>query len=337
MTTRCQSRMRLPSGPRTTEASTRRAWLIAAGGAAAALAAGAGRAAAQTAPIPITVALAPTVDATAFYYAQRSGALERAGLAATMKVVATGNLGVIAVVGGDANIGFANCLSLAQAHLRGVPLRLIAGAGLYDTNAPIARIFVANDSSIKSAKDLEEHTVAVSGLHDLLSLSVRAWLAQQGVDSTKVRFTEMPPPTMLAALQTKRVDAISTFEPFSSDIVASGQARTLAYPYDAIAKQFDVTAWFAHESWLGTHRDAAQRFSQVIRASAEYADAHLSDMVPVVAAGTGMPVEVVTKALKAKVAPTVIPGQLQPLIDVAAKLGELSSAFPARDMIWNGQ
>jgi NitT/TauT family transport system substrate-binding protein len=319
------------------DASTRRAWLIAAGSAAAAFAAGTGRAGAQSAPTPVTVALAPTVDATAFYYAQKTGALERAGLAATMKVVATGNLGIIAVVGGDANIGFANCLSLAQAHLRGIPLRLIAGAGLYDTNAPIARIFVASDSAIKSARDLEDHTVAVSGLHDLLALSVRAWLAQQGVDSTKVRFTEMPPPTMLAALQTKRVDAISTFEPFSSDVASSGQARTLAYPYDAIAKQFNVTAWFAHESWLATHRDVAQRFSQVIRTSAEYADAHLADMVPVVAAGTGMPVEVVTKALKAKVAPTVVAAQLQPLIDVAAKLGELSTAFPARDMIWNGQ
>jgi NitT/TauT family transport system substrate-binding protein len=317
--------------------STRRAWLIAAGSAAAAVAANAARAGAQNAPIPITVALAPTVDATAFYYAQHQGAFEKAGLAVTMKVVTTGNLGIIAVVGGDANIGFANCLSLSQAHLRGVPLRLIAGAGLYDTNAPIARIFVAADSPIKSAKDLEDHTVAVSGLHDLLALSVRAWLAQQGVDSTKIRFAELPPPTMLAALQSKRVDAISTFEPFSSDVAASGQARTLAYPYDAIAKQFDVTAWFAHESWLSAHRDAAQRFATVIRTSAEYADAHLPEMVPVVASGTGMPVEVVTKALKAKVAPTVVAAQLQPLIDVAARLGELSSAFPARDIIWNGQ
>lgn len=315
---------------------TRQEWLIAAGSAAA-VAASAARAGAQSAPLPVAVALAPTVDATAFYYAQHQGAFEKAGLAVTLKVVATGNLGIIAVVGGDANIGFANCLSLAQGHVRGVPLRLIAGAGLYDTNAPIARIFVAADSPIKSAKDLEDHTVAVSGLHDLLSLSVRAWLAQQGVDSTKIRFTELPPPSMLAALQSKRVDAISTFEPFSSDVVASGQARTLAYPYDAIAKQFDVTAWFAHESWLATHHEAAARFGMVIRTAAEYADAHLSDMVPIVASGTGMPVDVVSKALKAKVAPTVVAAQLQPLIDVAARFGELSSPFPARDMIWNGQ
>lgn len=295
------------------------------------------RAGAQPAPIPVAVTLAPTVDATAFYYAMHQQMFERTGLAVTVKGVATGNLGIIAVVGGDAQIGFANCLSLAQAHQRGVPLRLIAGAGLYDTNAPIARIFVAADSAIRTAKDLEDHTVAVSGLHDLLALSVRAWLAQQGVDSTKIHFAELPPPTMLAALQQKRVDAISTFEPFSSDVAASGQARTLAYPYDAIAKQFNVTAWFAHESWLATHREAALRFGQVIRTAAEYANAHLADMVPVVAAATGMPVEVVGKALRAKVAPAVLAAQLQPLIDVAARFKELDAAFPARDMLWTGQ
>jgi NitT/TauT family transport system substrate-binding protein len=318
---------------------TRRSWLIRAAGAvvaAGAVTAPRSRAGAQPVPLPVTVTLAPTVDATAFYYAMHQGLFERAGLAVTVKVVATGNLGIVAVVGGDAQIGFANCLSLAQAHQRGVPLQLVAGAGLYDTNAPIARIFVAADSPIRTGKDLEDHTVAVSGLHDLLSLSVRAWLASQGVDSTRIRFAELPPSAMLAALQAKRVDAISTFEPYSSDVNASGAARTIAYPYDAIARHFNVTAWFAHGSWLGTHREIAQRFGQVIRSGAEYANAHLADMVPIVAASTGMSVEVVGKALKAKLAPTVQPAQLQPLIDVAARFKELDAAFPARDMLWNG-
>jgi len=310
----------------------RKDWLALAGGT---LAAGvASRAGAQTALTPVAVVLAPTVDATAFYYAMKQGMFEKAGLAVTLKGVATGNLGIVAVVGGDAQIGFANCLSLAQAHQKGVPLQLVAGAGLYDTNAPIARIFVAADSPIRTAKDLEDHVVAISGLHDLLALAVRAWLASQGVDSTKIRFAELPPPTMLAALESKRVDAISTFEPFSSDIVASGHARTIAFPYDAIAKQFSVTAWFAHGSWLASHRDVAVRFGQVIREAADYANAHLPEMVPIVAAASGMSIDVVTHALKAKVAPSVNPVNLQPLIDVAAKFKELEAPFPARDMLY---
>jgi NitT/TauT family transport system substrate-binding protein len=319
--------------------ATRKRWLIRAAtlavGGGAWISAGSGRAGAQAALTPVTVVLSPTVDAMAYYYAMRSGMFEKAGLGVTEKRAATGNLGIVAVVGGDAQMGFANCLSLAQAHQRNVPLQLIAGAGLYDTNAPIARIFVAADSSIRTGKDLEDHVVAISGLHDLLALAVRAWLASQGVDPTRIKFAEFPPPTMLAALESKRVDAISTFEPFSSDIVASGHARTIAYPYDAIAKQFNVTAWFAHASWLASHRDIAVRFGQVIREAGEYCNAHLADMVPVVAAGTGMSVEVVSHALKAKCAPTVNPAQLQPLIDSAAKFKELDAPFPARDMLYS--
>jgi len=158
-------------------------------------------------------------------------------------------------------------------------------------------------------------------------------LAQEGVDSTKIHFVEMPPPTMQAALESKRVDAISTFEPWSSNVDATGKARTIAYPYNAIARQFAVTAWFAHGSWLATHKDAALRFGQVIRTATEYTNAHLAEMIPIVAAGTGMTTEVVKNALKAKTAPTVVPAQVQPMIDAAAKLGELPAAFPAREMI----
>ena len=310
----------------------RKLWLAGAG--ATFTGAATARAGAQAALTPITIVMSPTVDATAFYYAMSKGMFEKEGLAITMKVVASGNLGIVAVVGGDAQVGFANCLSLSQAHQRGVPLQLIAGAGLYDTTAPIARIFVAADSPIRGANDLEDHVVAISGLHDLLALAVRAWLASQGADSTKIRFVELPPPAMLAALEAKRVDAISTFEPFSSDVAASGHARTLAYPYDAIAKQFNVTAWYAHGSWLASHRDAAVRYGRVIREAATYANAHLADMVPIVATASGMSLDVVGHALRAKVAPVVNPATLQPLIDVAAKFKELDAPFPARDMLY---
>jgi ABC-type nitrate/sulfonate/bicarbonate transport system substrate-binding protein len=91
---------------------------------------------------------------------------------------------------------------------------------------------------------------------------------------------------MMAALEQKRVDAICAFEPFSSDFAAKG-ARTIAYPYDAIAKQFSVTAWFVPAPWLEGHRDAVQRFAQVHRTATDYANTHLPDMMPIVASATG--------------------------------------------------
>lgn len=312
----------------------RHALVVAAGGLAASLARP-GTVSAQTAA-PLTVVMAPTVDATSFYYAQKEDLFARNGLDLTIDNVTSGNLGIVAVVGGAAQIGLSNALSVAQAHAKGVPLELVAGAGLYDTKAPIARLFVLADSAIRTGKDLEDQVVAVSGLHDLLALAVRAWLAQQGADSTRVRFAEMGPTAMLPALEAKRVDAIALFEPFASAADASGQARAIARPYDAIAPAFTVTAWFGHHDWLGAHRDVAQRFAQTIRQACAYSNAHLAEMIPIVAQYSGLPTDVVEKALKTPNAPSVLPTQLQPLIDTAARFGELSAPFPARELLFSG-
>jgi NitT/TauT family transport system substrate-binding protein len=284
--------------------------------------------------LPLTIAMAHTVDATPFYYALRTGSFERAGLAVTLNAMASGNLSIQAVVAGAAQIGLANTLSESQAHQRGIPLVLIAGAGVYDTNAPIARLYVTADSPIRTAKDLEGRVVAVSGLHDLLSMSVRAWLTQQGADSANVRFIELPQAAMAPALlEQKRVEAIALFEPFASAIDGAGGARVLARPYDAIAKAFNVTAWFTHATWLAANRATVTRFQQTMRQATEYANAHLVDMIPVVAGYTGMTPDVVKQALRVKTAPVVLPAQLQPLIDAAAKVGELTAPFPARELL----
>jgi NitT/TauT family transport system substrate-binding protein len=258
---------------------------------------------------------------------------EKAGLALSSQPIASGNLAIQAVVAGAAQIGLANSLSLAQAHARSIPVEVIAGAGLYNKSIPIARIFVAKDSPIRNAKDLEGRTFAVTGLHDLLALAIKAWLASQGADGSKIQYVELAQAQMLPALQQRRVDAIGSFEPFATAAAASGDARAIATPYDAIASQFNVTLWFAYGPWIAGHRETAARFVQVMREATAYSNAHLTDLVPIVASYTGMTNDVVSHALKNKTAPTALPSQLQPLIDSAAKFGELNASFPAKDLL----
>ena len=287
--------------------------------------------------IPITVALAHTIDATPLYYGLRQGLFEKVGLAITLNGMASGSLVSAAVVGGSVNIGFANTLSLSAAHDKSIPLLLIGGGGLYDAAAPLARLFVAPDSPIHAVKDLENRIVAVSSVHDLLALSVKAWLAQGGVDPDKVHFVEIAQSAMLPALDQKRVDVIAQFEPFASAAESSGRARTLAAPYTAIARQFLVTAWFVNGPWAETHRDVVMRFAQVIHQATLYSNAHIDEMVPIVASYTGMTQDVARQAMRTqKRAASLNPSQIQPVIDTAAKFHELSTAFPARDVIMAG-
>jgi NitT/TauT family transport system substrate-binding protein len=289
---------------------------------------------AQSALTPLTLVDAPTVDATAFYYGLKAGLFEKVGLQITAQTVTSGALGTTAVVSGSAQIGLSNTLSLAQAHEKNIPLSIISGAGLYDTNNPIAKIFVAVDSPIKTGKDLESKVVAVSSVHDLLAMSVKAWLASEGADYNQVKFLEIPQSSMAAALAQNRVDAICIFEPYASGVQETGKARVIGRPYDAIAKQFQVTAFYCYGPWLAAHKDLVTKFLSALKTATAYSNPHLSEMPPIVATYTGMTTDVVTKALKAKTSDGINPANVQPVIDLAARFGELKASFPAREIIY---
>jgi ABC-type taurine transport system substrate-binding protein len=65
-----------------------------------------------------------------------------------------------AVVGGDLQIGNSNLLQLSEAYGHGVPVVLIAPAGVYDSHHPDALCVVAAGSTITSPKDFNGKVVA---------------------------------------------------------------------------------------------------------------------------------------------------------------------------------
>ena len=92
-------------------------------------------------------------------------------------------------------------ISLAVAHARGVPVTIIAPAGLYATNAPTSVCGVAKNSPIKTAKDLNGKTVATNGLKNIGEFGPRAWIDKNGGDSSTVKFIEMPQNEVVGVLE----------------------------------------------------------------------------------------------------------------------------------------
>jgi hypothetical protein len=83
-------------------------------------------------------------------------------------------------------------------------------------------------------------TIGVTAVHNLMTVAVAGWLDSVGVDPASIRYVEMSPPTMEAALQAKRVDAVAAYEPFLSDAVAHG-AKPIGNPL-----RFDRPAIHGH-------------------------------------------------------------------------------------------
>lgn len=234
------------------------------------------RASAQTLPsqtLPSLIAGAGLIEPQAqAYYARARGFFKARGLDVTVVTSANGAATTAAVAGGAMQIGTTSVLGLAQAIGRGLPFVAFAPGGIHDSRFPASGLLVAPDSKIVSAKDLAGKTVAVSTLRGLDQLVVQVLVEKLGGDVSAVKFVEMRPPEMLAALQTGRVDAANLEDPEFT--AAKSQTRFLGDGEDAVAKLFVETAWFATRDWLTANIDAARRFRDAVVAGGVWAMAN---------------------------------------------------------------
>lgn len=288
---------------------------------------------AQTAPTALVVSPLTGPDDASLYYAQQQGWFRDAGLDVTIQPLTNGSAGMSAVVGGSVQIAFGNVLSLSDAHVKGVPITLIAPGSGYDSNAASILLLTGGSSTIHTARDLSGKTVAVPSLVDLISIAVRSWIDQNGGDSTQVHFIELAPGVMVAALQSQRVDAICVYDPFVS--IAEGQgARVIAQPLDAIAPTFMVTVWFAYGPWATSHRDVVRSFVTVVQRGAAYVNGHRQELLPMISDYSRIPIETLRRMKVVPIPSTLATSLIQPVINAAAKYHAIPAAFPAKDMIF---
>jgi NitT/TauT family transport system substrate-binding protein len=290
---------------------------------------------AQTSKLPLTVTVSPATDLLPYFYAQKQGMFDKAGLDITEIAGTSGSANLVAVAGGAAQIGFANCVSIAVAFAKGVPVVMLACGGGYDAALPWAQTFVLPDAPIHSAKDLEGKTIGVTGLHDLFSIALKYWIEKQGADPGTLHVVELPPSAMIAALQSKRIDAFTIQEPFRGAAQAAG-FRVLTAPYDAIARQFLTAGWFANATWAAQDREAALRFARVIHDGAVYTNDHFEQLLPLISSYSKIPLESLRQSRPIKVPLSLRPAIIQPLLDVANHFHELPGPVRAQDLVLPG-
>lgn len=265
------------------------------------------------------------------YFADAQKMFAKAGLDAHVQSIPNGSAITAAVLGGSVDVGFSNILSLATAHEKGVPVTLIAPAGLYLSKAPTSVLMVPKDSPATDARSLNGKTVAVNGLRNITQLAVQAWADKNGGDSKTLKFVEMPFTDMPLALASHRVDAALIAEPAVTE--AKANARLFGKPYDAIASDFLIAGWFTSKSWAAAHPDLVKKVAAVIRESGAWANKNGAASADVLASATKLDAATLKSMVRSVYAEKLEPGSIQPLIDLAARYGILKASFPAQDLI----
>ena len=279
------------------------------------------------------VACVPNDDATPLLYAQQSGLFRRAGLDITATPATSGAAIAAAVVSGSYDIGLISMMGTISGHARGLPFVMIAPSLIYLSSDPAQQLIVLKDSSIKSARDFPGKVVSCSAIRDVNWISIRAWTDQQGVDSSAIRFVELPMSAVPAALEQKRIDVGSLLDPSLGEAMATGNFRSVGAPFDGVAKRWMVAAWSTTLDFVNKNRDTVDRFSKVMHTATLYVNGHHAETAPLFAAFAGIEPARVLAMKPVDLGEYLDPRDIQPAIDVAAKYGVIDKGFPAQDMI----
>jgi len=276
-----------------------------------------------------TITIASTIDdtVTPVLYAVRAGLFERAGLTVTLDKLGSGTAITSAVLAGAYNIGKSSVLPLFHAHLKGLPVAILAPAGVYDAREPFAQMLVARDSPITAAKDLNGKIVGTPALDDLDDLATVAWVAQNGGDWKSLRFVEMPMSAAVPALVEHRLDAMLVQYPALATALSGDQVRVLGAAMSAIAPAFPISAWFTSKNWAAANPETVRTFVRVLRDAAAYTNAHHDVTAPMLADFSKIPLEVVGHMYRVKAGTELRLAELQPLLAAAVKYNKLPGGF----------
>jgi NitT/TauT family transport system substrate-binding protein len=265
------------------------------------------------------------------YYAIEQGFLAKTGI--TLDVVYLPNAGGIAqaATAGVIDVGMCDPIQVANPHLAGVPLAFFGGSALYTSDAPTTLLVVDKNAAYRQAKDFEGQAIAVVALGSISSLSVREWLQQNGADQSKVRLIELPFAAMVAALGRGTIAAALLAEPFLS--AGRNDVRPLAKTFDAIAKSFLISSFFAQRDWIAKNRDLARRFLAVMYDTARWANSHRNESAPILAKYSKLDLERIRTMTRVSYTTTFDASLLQPVLDIAYKYKQLDRPVPAKDII----
>jgi ABC-type nitrate/sulfonate/bicarbonate transport system substrate-binding protein len=129
-------------------------------------------------------------------------------------------------------------------------------------------VLIPKGSDIKSPKDLEGKTIAANTLNNICEVTINATLEKQGVDVSKLKYTEIPFPDMVGALEKGRVDAACVVEPFVSQGKAAGMKGIDPF-YAATAPDLTVATYFASKQMIESKPELIERFKKAMEKSLE--------------------------------------------------------------------
>jgi NitT/TauT family transport system substrate-binding protein len=279
---------------------------------------------------PLKVGVLKMAALTNPWIAKERGIFQKNGIDVTLIEFRTGNEAIAAHRGGSVDIVLSIPGTAMTAVERGFDLVAIAQNEIAQLKGPdTGSVQVLKDSPYQKLADLAGKKIAVSGLHSQKTVAMQTLFRRAGVDVDKLQLIEIPFPSQFDALKSKQIDAVNTVDPYTTQLIASGTGRVIAWDYaDSIPEQ-PLGAWFAKSTYVKANPKAIEGFTKSIKESIEYMMADPQRARAAVVSYTGLPADLVKDMPMIGWDYKVKASKWQAVVDMMVENGELKSKHNA--------
>lgn len=161
--------------------------------------------------------------------------------------------------------------ALAQLHREALPIQVFRG-----WHHVSFKVLVHRDSPIRDLRGLRGRTLGVASLAGTSYVASAVALRAQGLDPrTDVTIAPAAPTNLIAALETRRMDAVTLWDPFVAQAMRSGNLRVIAdlrqVYQDAFGEAFIQTGVAVAAPQMEPRRDRLRALTTVLTAAIDSA------------------------------------------------------------------
>jgi len=271
-----------------------------------------------------------------FWRANEAGYFAQENLKVDLKVMAGGGVVIPALQAGSIQFGVSDALGVINARNNGIDIKYVSLDFAQASDDPVHAV-MTNDPNVKSPKDLVGKNVATNLSYNTDWTMMREWLRKNGVDPTKVNFSEVPFPDMLGAVRNGTLAAAGMVEPFYT-LGANQGFRVLGLYFTDVKSPILFTGIVSSGDYISKNPAVVERFVRAINKAIDDFKRDPNIARQTIAKNTKIPPEVVEKMHLGRWTTNSSLADMQFWIDAARKEGLITSSnVRVEDMVWKGR
>jgi NitT/TauT family transport system substrate-binding protein len=271
---------------------------------------------------------------TNVWVADKEGIFEKHGLDVELVEFKSGSEAISAQRSGEIDITNSFPGAAMVANEQGFDLVAVGQNEVAKSEGPDSgAIIVSSGSDIESLGDLAGKKLAVYNLRNQLVVALKNLLKEEGVNPDDVELVEVPFSSMNDALKNNQVDAVSTVDPFTTQILSTGEGKVISWNYVESIPQQPLGAWFARAEFATENEEAIKRFNAAITESHEYMLEDETRARENIVEFTGIDAELVNEMPMIGWSNAIDSDVWQQIVDMFVDAGELKKPHEAKEYI----